>query len=174
VGSGGAQSGEPSPPSPSPFLFSPFRTPGTALRKCIVASGILVEGGRALMIWHRKLGVWLYPGGHVEPNETPREAVIRELEEETGLRVEAVGPTYGIGDGEVTDEPMPMVILLETVRYPDETHVHYDLVFRVRRVGGELREGTWMTPEELARAKTYDNVRRAVMLAMALSSKERG
>ncbi|MGC9113051.1 NUDIX hydrolase [Acidilobus sp.] len=140
------------------------------MRKCIVASGVLVEGGRVLMIWHRKLGVWLYPGGHVEPNETPREAVVREFKEETGLDVEVVGPVYNLGSGEVSDEPMPMAILLETVRYPQETHLHYDLIFRVRRVGGELREGTWMTPEEVERSRTYENVKRIVRLAVALDS----
>ncbi|WP_411962766.1 NUDIX hydrolase [Haloferax sp. YSMS24] len=31
-------------------------------------------------------GVWSLPGGHVKPDEGPREAVLRELEEETGLR----------------------------------------------------------------------------------------
>lgn len=41
--------------------------------------------GRALLIKHTRLGVWLPPGGEVEPGETPLEAAIRELREETGL-----------------------------------------------------------------------------------------
>jgi len=44
---------------------------------------VLVEDGRVLLIRHERLGVWLYPGGHVEPNETPREAAEREFREES-------------------------------------------------------------------------------------------
>lgn len=33
-------------------------------------------------------GAWCFPGGHVEPNETPRQAVVRELAEELGIVVE--------------------------------------------------------------------------------------
>jgi 8-oxo-dGTP diphosphatase len=49
------------------------------VRKCIVASGVLLKEGKVLLIRHRKLGVYLYPGGHVEKDETPVEAVIRDV-----------------------------------------------------------------------------------------------
>lgn len=41
--------------------------------------------GRALLIRHRRLGVWLPPGGECEPGEAPLLAARRELREETGL-----------------------------------------------------------------------------------------
>lgn len=41
--------------------------------------------GRTLLIRHRRLGLWLPPGGELMPGETPLEAAGRELLEETGL-----------------------------------------------------------------------------------------
>ena len=43
-------------------------------------------GDTALLILHKRLGVWLPPGGEFLPDETPLEAAHRELFEETGLR----------------------------------------------------------------------------------------
>jgi len=136
------------------------------VRKCVVASGVLIRDGRVLMIRHRRLGVYLYPGGHVESDETPLEAVIREFEEETGLRVEPIGPTRGINNDENTVErPLPLAILEETVRYPDEVHIHFDLVYLVREVGGSLKEGVWIDVSEIDKVETYPNVREVVRLA---------
>ncbi len=136
------------------------------MKKCIVASGILVENGKALLVFHEKLGVWLYPGGHVEEGETPSEAVVREFREETGLEVEPIGPRLGISGDDVVEEPLPLVILREVVRYPAEVHIHYDLIFLVKRVGGSLKNGVWFSREELKRIKTYPNVREILSLAL--------
>src|SRR5512143_3603064 len=43
------------------------------------------RGGRVLVIHHRRLGTWLPIGGELEDGETPLEAAVRELREETGL-----------------------------------------------------------------------------------------
>ena len=43
------------------------------------------RGGQTLVIKHRRLGTWLPIGGELEPGETPLEAAVRELREETGL-----------------------------------------------------------------------------------------
>ena len=50
------------------------------------ATGLVFNNsGEILMIKHKKLGVWLPPGGHIDENELLCEAVIREIFEETGI-----------------------------------------------------------------------------------------
>ncbi|HEY0195214.1 MAG TPA: NUDIX domain-containing protein, partial [Kofleriaceae bacterium] len=48
------------------------------------------RGDRVLVIEHRRLQTWLPIGGELEPGETPLEAAVRELREETGLVLDTV------------------------------------------------------------------------------------
>jgi 8-oxo-dGTP pyrophosphatase MutT (NUDIX family) len=50
----------------------------------------VVWEGIVLLHLHRKLAMWLPPGGHVERDEIPDDAAVREVFEETGLNVELV------------------------------------------------------------------------------------
>ena len=44
------------------------------------------EAGTSVLLGaHRKAGLWLPPGGHVEDGEDPRQTVLREAEEELGI-----------------------------------------------------------------------------------------
>ncbi len=54
--------------------------------------------GEVLVIFHRRLQTWLPLGGEVEPGETPLEAAVRELREESGL-IGRFGPLVGALDG---------------------------------------------------------------------------
>jgi ADP-ribose pyrophosphatase YjhB (NUDIX family) len=54
---------------------------------CLTSTGFLVHENKILLVLHKKLGIWLAPGGHIEENELPHEAAEREFFEETGLKV---------------------------------------------------------------------------------------
>jgi 8-oxo-dGTP pyrophosphatase MutT (NUDIX family) len=51
----------------------------------------VVHDGKILLIHHRKLDKWLPLGGHVELDEDPEQAALREAKEESGLDVELLG-----------------------------------------------------------------------------------
>ena len=53
-----------------------------------VEGAVFDETGRVLLTQRRDLSFWCLPGGRVDPGETPMEAVVREVAEETGLCVE--------------------------------------------------------------------------------------
>ena len=58
----------------------------------VTASAIVVGPRGTVLHLHKRLGLWLQPGGHIEPGETPAEAALREAREETGLDVRLAGP----------------------------------------------------------------------------------
>jgi 8-oxo-dGTP pyrophosphatase MutT (NUDIX family) len=98
--------------------------PGEVLRHFTVAV-FVVHAGRVLLHYHRKLGRWLPPGGHIEDSELPDDAAVREVLEETGVRVQLIGER-----GLPVDQPQQLVlpagIQLENI-YPG--HQHVDLVY---------------------------------------------
>lgn len=49
---------------------------------------------KILLVMHKKNKRWTQPGGHIEDDETPEEAALREVYEETGLRVRLLGVRF--------------------------------------------------------------------------------
>jgi 8-oxo-dGTP pyrophosphatase MutT (NUDIX family) len=113
---------------------------------------------------HAKLGMWLPPGGHIERDELPDEAAIREVIEETGIAVELIGER-GIGI-DYPDQPIQLVrpegIQLEVIA---DDHQHIDLIYFARPVGAtdrlpDLLDGmAWIASDALDRLTLTSEVR---------------
>jgi 8-oxo-dGTP pyrophosphatase MutT (NUDIX family) len=53
----------------------------------VTGSGIVAGRRGTVLHWHKRIGGWMQPGGHIDAGETPWAAALRETQEETGLLV---------------------------------------------------------------------------------------
>ena len=101
-----------------------------AVTRDFAVSVFVVWRSQILLHTHRKLGLLLPPGGHVEPGELPDEAAIREVFEESGVHVELFGPPPFEVPGP-RQLVRPRGIQLESIA---PGHEHIDLVYLGRPV----------------------------------------
>ncbi len=84
------------------------------------------DSSKTLLTHHKKLNIWIPTGGHLEENESPLDASIRESFEETGLKLELLD-----------DKP----IYLDIHNIPQYKgilkHKHFDFTYLFRYIGNE-------------------------------------
>lgn len=91
-----------------------------------IARGILVSGGMVLLCRDKQGSYAFLPGGHVEPGESAREALSRELQEEAGLERVKVGSCALVTEQRFTQNGKPrheisLVFHVEHAILPDGT-----------------------------------------------------
>ena len=95
----------------------------------------VVHGGKVLLIHHRRLDKWLPLGGHIELDEDPEIAALREAKEESGLDVDL------IGERPPTTEPGTRALIaprfLDIHRITD-THEHIGMIYWARPKNGQV------------------------------------
>jgi len=110
----------------------------------------VVHDGKILLIHHRKLDKWLPLGGHIELDEDPEQAALREAKEESGLDVELLGerpPTTGPGTRALI---APRFLDIHRI---NETHEHIGMIYWARPQGGG---GAPAADPKLAPAEHHD------------------
>ena len=111
----------------------------------VTASAIVVsdDGHKVALHLHKRLNMWLQPGGHIDAGETPAQGALREAIEETGLPVR-----HHADNG---------VFFHVDVHPGPKGHTHYDLRYLVRSpevepapLEGESQQVAWFTWHDAA------------------------
>jgi len=143
--------------------------PGVAdsgLTRDFTVAVLVIHEGRILLHHHIRLGRWLPPGGHVEPNELPDEAALREVEEETGVTARLVGvPAIDIDLPGQPRQLCPPVGIQVTPIKPG--HEHIDLIYLAEGEPVEPRPDVgWFSPEEWESLRLTEEVAAWCQLAI--------
>ncbi len=132
------------------------------------ATVYVLQEKQVLLHFHKKMGKWLPPGGHLEENETPPECAIREALEETGLHVELIrDENLWVDCWNASSFERPFLCLLENIPpYKDQpAHQHVDFIYLGRPAGGSLdpeaiaqTQLRWFTLDEVLALKTDEEI----------------
>ena len=145
--------------------------PENPVRPIVGVGAVIVKEGRAIIVRRANepyKGEWSIPGGRVELGESLRDAVCREMREETGLEVE-VGALIDVFER----------IQLDHGPGPAAPHVRHHFViidYLCTCVGGALCAGddaddaAWVTSEELGRYDIRESAVAVIRKAMAMAA----
>lgn len=135
------------------------------------ATVLIVHKNKVLLHQHKRFDTLLPVGGHLERDELPEEAALREVAEETGLQVTLYNP-------DLTPFPdvrrliRPVHLLLINI---NDYHQHIDCIFyakaetaQVNPALGESNQLHWYSLDEVRQANMPENVRILASEALAL------
>lgn len=147
--------------------------PHELLMKQLTVSGLVLGPDRTvLLVEHPKLKTFLYPGGHVEFSETPDQAVLREIKEETGVTAILLGER----DPDLEDAAVgvralhtPYLVMCERIDDPSVPHEHLDLIYlcgahnRAVTAGGGVTDAGFFTEAEVMALNLFPAFRRLLL-----------
>lgn len=98
------------------------------MRRHFCASAFIINPNtkEILLVKHKKNKRWTQPGGHIEQDETPEEAALREAYEETGLHIRLLGERFPREDDFI--RPLGIQKNIRTLN-DGETHMHIDIIY---------------------------------------------
>lgn len=124
------------------------------------ASAFVINSERKiLLVKHHNFDKWLQPGGHMEEGETPEETAIREVFEETGIRIHLIGEHFPRED----DMIRPLGIQCNRkdngdkmfdIIYAGVPNVESDLI-----ISDESKDIGWFSRSELDRMPVFSDVK---------------
>ncbi len=122
-----------------------------------VADVFVVYKNKVLLRMHDKYHIWAGVGGHIELDEDPNQAAVREVQEEVGLHVHLVSSALHVPSGNKNHTELIPPNFLNRHRI-DATHEHISLVYFAKSTTDKVQPGgsdqshewMWLTKEELA------------------------
>lgn len=150
------------------MISSPSRT----RRLDWTVGGFLIHRQKVLLIHHRKLDAWLAPGGHVDKNETPDEALQREFREEVGIAIEfSEVAAVSLTESLLQNLALPFHANVHSVGDHDHACWYYLVTTKqpqVRIQPDEIRAFQWLGENEIESAPfIWQNVKAIARLAFA-------
>ena len=146
------------------------------MEKHFAVSGFVMNQShtKLLMVYHKKMGVWVIPGGHLEENEYPFEGAKREVLEETGVEAKILDYSE-VQTPESKEEkqiPNAYITLSESIpaKGDKDAHIHMDLIYlaeadenaNILPQEDEVSDAKWMTFEEVLDSGTFDSIKQIV------------
>lgn len=128
-----------------------------------VTAAVRDASGRMLMIHKIDNDLWALPGGGMDLGESVADAAVREVQEETGVKVELTGLV-----GIYTDPGHVMAYDDGEVRQEFSVCFHATVIDgTARHDGTETKAAEWVEPSELARLNIHPSMRRRIDDALA-------
>ena len=141
----------------------------------LVVAGFIFSKGRVLLVHHKKLGLWLPVGGHINRNETPDEALLREIKEEVGLDAEILNVNRFPVRGTVKKN---LAVPFHVNVHSAGDHEHCCLFYLCTAsnadklsINGELKNYGWFSERGLIKSTAPEDVRLMASMAFGLFRK---
>ena len=115
---------------------------------------LIVYNNKVLLRRHDKYDIWLSVGGHIELDEDPNQAAIREVRQEVGLDIELVGDVPQFEEEDYKELIPPIFLNRHRI---NPTHEHVTLTYLAKSETDEInpsktevsRELRWFSREEI-------------------------
>lgn len=135
-----------------------------------VSTVYIVKDGKVLMTFNKNVGKFIPVGGHLDENELPCEAAIREAKEESGFDIELIN----LGKLKHQNLKQNFDIQLDEIK-PDHHHINLSYIGKV--IGGEKFEKSdedtelrWFSAEEIMNCgeEMHENTREKALKAIEI------